>query len=241
MPIIPVVADMNHANSVNFTKIKAAGIWGIIHKARQGIGFGDPAYASRRAAAEQLGLLWGAYDFATHDNVAENVKDFLDTAKPYANTLMALDFEDNTKSEMTGAQALEFLDRVNQTLGRATWLYGGNRIREQIDHQDARWIDAAEVTPLWLCQYKSGISRNGALGLGDLDKRINVPPPWRAYKLLQYTGDGVGPLPHTVPGLEDGADLNAFHGNRDDLAAIWPGAIVPVRVAAKADNWFGVA
>jgi lysozyme len=57
MPIMPVIADMNHANSVNFSDIVAAGILGVVHKARQGLGFKDPAYASRRVLAEQLGLL----------------------------------------------------------------------------------------------------------------------------------------------------------------------------------------
>jgi hypothetical protein len=41
--------------------------------------------------------------------------------------------------------------------------------------------------------------------------------------LLQYTGDGVGPLPHTAPGLENGADLNAFDGTDDALRAAWAG------------------
>lgn len=223
MSIIPVVADMNHNNSLNLTMLKAAGCWGIIHKARQGIGFADGAYASRRAAAEQLGFLWAAYDFATHDVVADNVADFFATAKPAADTGMWLDFEDNTKSEMTGDQACEFLDRCNQKLGRATGIYGGNRVREQIDHQAAKWIDMAEIAPLWLCQYKL----MQADSLEALDVHIDVPAPWKAYTLLQYTGDGVGPRPHTLAGLEDGADLNACHLTYDQLAKVWPGRKLP--------------
>lgn len=228
MSIVPVVADMNHNNSLNLTKLKAVGCWGIIHKARQGIGFADGAYAARRAAAEQLGFLWGAYDFATHDNVAENVADFFLTAKPAADTGMWLDFEDNAKSEMTGDQAWEFLDRCNQKLGRATGIYGGNRLREQIDHHAAKWIDMAKITPLWLCQYKL-IQVDT---LEELDQHISVPAPWTKYMLLQYTGDGIGPRPHTLAGLEDGADLNAFHGTFDQLAALWPGASQAAKAAA---------
>ena len=149
MPIVPVIVDLYHANSVNFSKLKTAGIWGIIHKARQGIGFGDPAYASRRAMAEQLGFLWGAYDFATGDDVQANVNDFFKTANPGPTTSMWLDFEDNSQSEMSAEQAYQFLDEVSQRLGRACGIYGGNRIREKIPADDPQWIDMAKRTPLW--------------------------------------------------------------------------------------------
>jgi lysozyme len=224
MSIIPVVADLNHANSLNLTKLKAAGIVGIIHKARQGTGYGDPAYAARREAAESMGFLWGAYDFATHDDVPSNVAAFLATAKPGPQTSLWLDFEDNTHSQMTADQALEFLDRVSQKLGRACGIYGGNRIREEVDHQDSAWIDVSRTTPLWQCRYISG----NPLTTADLFDRVPPIPPWTANFLIQYTGDGVGPRPHTVPGLEDGADLNAYDGTPEELTAAWvPTAEIP--------------
>ena len=89
MPIVPAVVDLYHANSVNFSKLKATGIWGVAHKAREGVGFVDPAYASQRAMAEQLGFLWGAYDFATGDGVQANVNDFFKIANPGPTTSMS--------------------------------------------------------------------------------------------------------------------------------------------------------
>ena len=77
---------------------------------------------------------------------------------------------------------------------------------------------------MWLCQYKNGLP--AGIDLAGLKKHIRVPTPWDDFTLLQYTGDGVGPLPHTVAGLEPGADLNAFAGTDDELAALWPGAIL---------------
>jgi GH25 family lysozyme M1 (1,4-beta-N-acetylmuramidase) len=222
MAIIPNVADFNHANSVNFTSIAAAGIWGVFMKARQGIGFGDPAYKKRYPLALQCGLLVGAYDFATGDLVATNVDDFLAFANLAPTDAACLDFEDNTQSQMTGDQAYEFLDRVNQKRGLACWIYGGNRIREQIDPQQAKWIDMAKVTPLWQCRYiLSQPADNDALF-----KAIPPIPPWTANTFIQYTGDGVGPTPHTINGLEDGADLDVFDGSRSQLTAIWPGATI---------------
>jgi len=214
----PVVIDLNHANSLNFSKVKAAGVLGIIHKATQGSSYKDPAYRSRRAAAEAMGFLWGAYDFATGDAVRVNVESFFEAAEPGPETLMCLDFEDNIRSQMSADLAREFLDRVDQKLGRACWIYGGNRIFEHVPPHDDWWA----LHPLWLCQYKL----MQADTLDELNKHIRIPPPWTKYTLLQYTGDGVGPKPHTIDGVEDGADLNVFDGNADDLAKIWPGSVI---------------
>jgi len=219
MAITPVIADMNHANSVNFAELATANIWGVIHKARQGVSFGDPAYQSRQILAKQAGFLWAAYDFATGDDVATNVANFLTYAKLGPQDGAWLDFEDNAASQMSGDEAYEFLDRVSQQLGRACGIYGGNRIREQIDAQAAKWIDMAKVAPLWQCRYIKGQPADVAA----LWALVPPIPPWKANTIIQYTGDGAGPAPHTVPGLENGADLNVFNGNRDQLAAIWPG------------------
>jgi lysozyme len=214
--IRPVVADLNHANTINFTKVKAAGIIGIIHKATQGF-YRDTAYKSRRSAAEAMDFLWGAYDFATGDTVKANVETFFEAADPGPTTMMCLDFEDNSRSQMSGSQAREFLDRADQKLGRACWIYGGNRIFEHVPEDDEFFAHH----PLWLCQYKL-IEVDS---LDELNKHIKVPPPWDHYTLLQYTGDGVGPKPHTVDGLEDGADLNAFGG--ESLADVWVTPLSP--------------
>jgi len=222
--ITPVVADMAHFNTVDFHKIAAAGIVGVIHKATQGLGVVDHQYAPRRALAVQAGLLWGAYDFATGDNAVANAKQFLGMASPDDATLVCLDFEDNAKSPMSGQQAHDFMDAVDQAIGRACWIYGGNRIFEHVTplcQNSSAMADFFSRHPLWLCQYKTGLP--DGISLDDLNKHIRIPAPWKAYSLLQYTGDGVGPKPHSVDGLEQGADLNAFDGEVDELKAIWAG------------------
>lgn len=97
---------------------------------------------------EQLGFPWGAYDFATGDDVQTNVNDFFKTANPGPTTRMWLDFEDISKSEMSAEQAYQFLIEVSQRLGRACGIYGRNRIREKIPVDDPRWIDMATCSPL---------------------------------------------------------------------------------------------
>ena len=214
--ITPVVADMNHNNPVDFGKLAAAGCVGVILKARQGIGFTDLAFLSRRDAARAAGLKVGAYDFATHDDAVENARDFLATTGVDSDLSYWLDFEDNRASQMTADQAKVFMTTVDQAVGFACGIYGGNRIFEQITDADPWWADH----PLWLCQYKTDPSLRDA-DLAALKPHIRVPPPWTTWFLLQYTGDGVGPLPHTMPGLENGADLNAFDGTADQLRGAW--------------------
>jgi lysozyme len=229
--ITPVVADIAHFNPVNFTAIAAAGIRGVIHKASQGVGMTDRQYARRRAAAAAAGLKWGAYSFATGDAAQTHARHFLAVAAPAADTLLCLDFEDNPRSPMSGRQAYDFMREVEDATGRRCWIYGGNRIAEHISPLAARSSAIADyfrARPLWLCQYKTGLP--AGIDLAALKKHIRVPAPWDDFSLLQYTGDGVGPLPHTVDGLENGADLNAFDGTDDELAALWAGA--PLTVAA---------
>jgi lysozyme len=223
--IHPVVADMAHFNPVNFARIKAAGIVGVIHKATQGIAVADNQYAERRPVAQAAGLLWGAYSFATGDDARAHAKHFLSVAQPDADTLLCLDYEDNPHSPMSAQAAWDFMRAVEDATGRMCWIYGGNRIFEHISPLCRSSTAAAayfKARPLWLCQYKTGLPAD--IDLAALKKHIRVPAPWDDFALLQYTGDGVGPLPHRVDGLEHGADLNAFAGGDKELAAICAGA-----------------
>jgi hypothetical protein len=51
------------------------------------------------------------------------------------------------------------------------------------------------------------------------------PPNWQAPWIIQFTGDGIGPGPHQVPGIEiaGGVDLNHFGGSPAELKAQWAG------------------
>jgi lysozyme len=238
MPIVPNVADFSHWNPVNFTQIKAAGIIGVVLKATQGTNSRDPVYKSRYAAAKQMGFLVGAYDFATGDPIPQNVASFLDCANLAPEDAAVLDFENDDASQMTGDQAYQFIDMVNQKRGQACWIYGRSRFidpnpatkRPWIDPQNPKWIDMAKYTPLWQSRYLgSQPADNNALFAA-------TPPvaPWTANFGVQYTGDGVGPTPHQIPGLENGADLNVFLGTPAQIKAAWPGQIFSTTVPAPA-------
>jgi hypothetical protein len=88
----------------------------------------------------------------------------------------------------------------------------------------------AKRTPLWQARYLNVQPTDTA----SLFKDIPPIPPWTANMLIQFTGDGVGPVPHTLDGLEDGADLDAFDGTYNQLAAIWPGLLAAAHAVGAA-------
>jgi GH25 family lysozyme M1 (1,4-beta-N-acetylmuramidase) len=214
------VADIYHGNPIDFTKLAAAS-WngikcvGIIHKASQGAGIPDPEYPLRRPVAIAAGFLWGAYAFNTGEPVANQVAEFFKVAIPDTTSGMYLDFEDNTASEMSLSEAIEFLDRGDQKLGRRLGIYSGNRMKELIPAASSAERDFLASHAFWGCEYGPEFK--------DVDAKGRALP-WTAPFLWQDTGDGIGPQPHTLAGLEQGADLSIFKGTRDELAAKWPGA-----------------
>lgn len=219
MSITPRVVDVSHHNEVHDLHATAnAGIWGVIHKATQGSRYRDPDYNRRRAMAREAGLNWGAYHFNDGSDVRSQVDNFISFASPDDDTLMVLDFEDNPKSNMTIQQAVQFL-RLMEQRGYKCAVYSGNRVKEHIGKLSQS--DRAYLTShyLWLCQY---------------GPRAVLPVGWNEYLLWQYTGDGVGPQPHNVPGItagNGGTDLNVFNGTREELDAKWPS-----RIAGIVDN-----
>lgn len=204
-----VIVDLSHHNAkVDFARLKAAGIVGVIHKATQGGGYADPQYASRRAAAGAAGLLWGAYHFGTGDaNGTAQAAHFLQVVGTADRTLLVLDFEQNTQgTSMTLEQAEAFVTVLQQQSGRWPVFYTGSAFF------GAKKDTVLTNCPLWLAQY-------GAT--------TRVPANWPDWTLWQYT-DGVnGPPPHSVDGVGT-CDRDQFNGTLDDLIAFWPGAAAPV-------------
>lgn len=226
MKINPKVVDISHYQSFapgGLTLLKAAGYVGVIHKADQGTQSTDLTYGLHRAAIEAAGLEHGAYHFNTGENVAAQVAHFFNVAKPTARTLMALDFEDNRASNMTLPQTMEFLKRGDDLLGRPMWIYSGNRMKKQIVHASDDHRDFLAMHPLWGCEY------------GPTFKMFDVtgkPLPWQRCSLWQFTGDGVGPLPHKAPGIiGSGIDISSYDGTDDQLRTEWthatPGEVTP--------------
>jgi lysozyme len=219
MPVY--VADMGSQNPVNFTKFGKSGCVGVIHRVTRSNEHTDPRYQPRREMVRTVtNLKWGGYAFNTGEAVSDQVKRFLGFANFTADESAWLDLERNPggSGQMTHSMVLEFLDRVDQKLGRCCGLYSGDIIKSMMPHFADVEREELAVHPLWGCEYGPrwrNVDANGH------------PLPWPKPFLWQYTGDGEGPQPHTFDGLEAGADLSVFDGTADELRAQWALPAIP--------------
>jgi lysozyme len=201
-----VIIDLSHNNqNVDVTRAQADGIRGILHKASQGTGFADPAYAARREAAKNTGLLWGAYHFATAADPVAQARFFLKVATPSPQDLIVLDFETNEakpSNTMSLEQAHAFIGAVQDATGAALGLYGGAYLKEQLGNA----LDATlQACWLWWAQY---------------GPTPTIPPNWPTWTVWQYTDGHHGIPPFTVDGIRT-CDRDRYQGTADDLSTKW--------------------
>jgi lysozyme len=210
-PINFLVVDLSHFDPAHdYGRVKAAGIVGVIYKATQGGNYQDPTYDQQRTAALKASLKWGAYHFGDGSDVARQVANFLGFAQIDPETLFCLDYEPNDSSQMSLAQAKDFIIQVEDGLGRPAEcvLYSGNQIKEQLGSKKDVWWGSRR---LWLAQYGTTPS---------------VQASWKTYWLWQYTDGSSGPSPHTVAGcLSSGVDCNSYAGTSEELAVEWASGI----------------
>jgi lysozyme len=205
--LLNVVIDISHhQKNVDFGKVKADGIVGVIHKATQGFRFVDERYEERRQRALDAGLLWGAYHFGVGGDASEQADHFLNVVNPDEQTLLALDYEPNPQGPtMTLNQARDFVTHVNDVVGRFPGLYSGHLIKEQLGN-------VTEPDPvlrncfLWIAQFRDAPTR--------------IPPTFPTFTFHQYTDGAVGPEPHEVEGIGP-CDRDRFNGGLENLKKLW--------------------
>jgi hypothetical protein len=94
-------------------------------------------------------------------------------------------------------------------------VYGGNRPKALLANASAEIRALMAKRKFWLCEY------------GPVARMLDIvakPLPWVKPTLWQFTGDGIGPQPHGLPGIvTQGIDLSSYAGTRDQLAKDWPG------------------
>ncbi len=213
MQIIPRVIDLSHWDDVEdgFAGAVRAGIWGVINKASEGYGSRDMSFEWRREPAKVAGLLYGAYHFIRPGNVQRQVEFFFGCIGDTADLRLALDYEDARVPE---SNARQFCSLVFNKTGRYPTLYGGAVIKAN----EADFTSHAyfwKQIPLWLSHYSAHPS--WPTNIWDV--------PW----LWQYTGDGLGPTPHGVPGIipTTKLDMDSYTGTRDQLVREWVSSASP--------------
>jgi lysozyme len=217
MQVNPLVTDISsYQNVSDWDKVKKSGIVGVINKATEGHTWTDRTFIERFHPVIDNGMLYGAYHFLRPGDMPGQVDHFLDVVSKVADPnqiLLALDHED-PKVPLEDAKL--FLRLLRKRTTQVPVLYSGFLIKQQLTSFDAELAQ----TRLWLAHYS------------------NTPTwpthTWKNLWLWQYTGDGVGPPPHDVDGIDGtGLDINSYDGTPAQLQNEWlmratqAGAVTP--------------
>ncbi len=223
---LDAVIDISHSTQVNDFQAarRNSRILGVIHKASEGGDWVDPLYAQRRIAAENAGMLWGAYHFGTRSYsgiIQANL--FLKTARPGPQTLVALDLEYNElnpANTMTIKQAEDFVRTVVAATGKHPLIY-----------TTAAWADNEPVGPTRR-RLGGRISTDSILAkcplwVADYRARPELPSAWhgKGWHFWQYAGDRAegglrAAMSRKVSGISS-CDRNFFKGDEATLRKFW--------------------
>lgn len=205
--MINSVIDISHHNKISsFRKVQQAGIFGVIHKATQGITYVDPTFSENKTKAEEAGLLVGAYHFGVAGDAIAQAEHFVSVAGE--KKLLVLDFEGNPQGhDMSLEEAEHFVHHIKQLSGRYPGLYSGHTIKEALANRGITSPDQTELSKcwLWIAQYSSAPL---------------LPKIWSQWSLWQYTDGAAGFEPHTVNGIGR-CDRDQFNGTATELLAFW--------------------
>jgi len=238
-----VIDISHHQSDVDWAKVKASGIMGVIHKASEGSSYEDPLYDQHRKQANAAGLFWGAYHLADNSDASAQAALFLRASKPDKDTLLAIQWLDmggggssapetteTSEGEMAEGKQVEggspgtltaegvrqFVTLVHAQTNRYPGVCSGSVAKMELGDK----IDPVlKNCWFWVVQYS--------------DHPTDIPKTFDKCMLWQYT-DGVnGPEPHDTPGV--GACFrDAFNGEDRELEGFWTGSdAADVAVASK--------
>lgn len=186
----------------------------VIHRATIGDRV-DRKYHERKIEAKKRGYKWGAYHFGKPGDPIKQADFFLETVKPEADDLIALDLEstDATK-HMSFDEARVFIDRIKEKTGRYVLVYANNVVTRAITQEFGPDSVFARI-PLWYARFKATVH--------DFPKGT-----WDSYTLWQFSSE-INCSPnnraaclYTVPGTPYDIDVNVFNGTIAEMRERWP-------------------
>jgi len=214
-PKIALAIDPYEGNDINWDKLATdTRVVAIIHRATIGDRI-DRKYAERRDEAKKRGYKWGAYHFGKPGDPIKQADFFLNTVKPTADDLIALDLESTDASKhMSFDEARVFVNRIKQKTGRYPLVYANNEVVKAISDKYGA-DDIFAKTGLWYARFKRNVT--------DFPQGT-----WKTYTLWQFSSEqNCSPANrpaclYTVPGTEYDMDIDLYNGTIEDLRDKWP-------------------
>lgn len=214
-PAWAIVIDPYEGNSINWDQLSTdTRVVGIIHRATKG-SYRDTKYASRKAEAKRRGYLWGSYHLGRRGDPVVQADFYLDTVRPEADEVMALDIESlDTSVDMSLADARLFMQRIKAKTGRYPVLYGNHSVIREVVRRFGH-DDVFSKVPLWYARFKRTVT--------DFPRCT-----WDSYTLWQFSSEvnckteSSTDCLYRVPGTRHDMDINVYNGSIEDLRRNWP-------------------
>jgi GH25 family lysozyme M1 (1,4-beta-N-acetylmuramidase) len=196
--------DVSHwQGSVNWSRVKAAGMQFAFMKATESTTYTDTAFATNWAGAASVGMYRGAYHFArpkvgTGPAQAEYFVSRVGSFQGAGTLPPVLDLEATGGLGVTALRTWtqQWLTRVEQLTGRTPIIYVSPAFWESNLGNSA----AFTRYPLWIAHYGVSAPR--------------VPGGWPRWTFWQRTSSG------RVGGISGNVDMNSFSGTSAQLAAL---------------------
>ena len=214
-PNIAIAIDPFEGNEIDWEQLATdKRVVAIIHRATIG-DRADRKYAERRDEAKKRGYNWGAYHLGKPGDPIKQADFFLDTAKPAADELIALDLESvDAAKHMSFDEACSFIKRIKEKTGRYPLIYANNKVTKAISDQYGA-DDVFSKTSLWYARFKRNVT--------------DFPPgTWKSYTIWQFSSEqNCSPANrsaclYTVPGTEYDMDVDVYNGTIEELRSKWP-------------------
>ncbi len=218
---IDVYHGDNGGNTIDWAKVKAAGISFAFAKATESTNFTDSMFATNWSGMKAAGIVRGAYHFFHSDvDPTAQATFFLSTVGTLEKgDLLVLDLETtNNQTQATIlANAETFMAAVKSKSGVTPILYTSPAFLSS--------FGTLGQYPLWIANY--GVSCP------------TVPSAWKSYTFWQSTGSG------SLSVLSSAVDLDTFNGSLSDLTTFadstWPTSDAGTTADAGATNDAGSA
>jgi len=162
----------------------------------------SPKMKANIHAAEQNGILWGAYHvFASHVDPIMQAQAFVEAVEQFGQLPPAVRIEQGgMKAERLNYKARLFLEEVQKITGRKAVIYTTRSFWEMVmcaEHQT--FTDWAHDYSLW-------ISQAGGMWPGPMY-------PWAGWRFWSYTDNG------RLPGIRTRVNMMWFNGGIEDLTS----------------------
>jgi lysozyme len=183
-----------YQGTVDFSKLKAAGVHYVFIRATEGITYQDADYKTNHAGAKAAGLRVGVYHFyETDDDPQAQLNNFKSLVSLSTGDLApVIDIEKLHQKDDKDliVNLIQFLDGLESHYKIKPIVYTGKKFAN-------KYLSGFGDYPLWLAEYQ-------------VDQPM-IPNGWKSWTFWQWSESG------TMNGIEGLVDMDRFNGNQNEF------------------------